>query len=158
MVNEYATLFTGGDGFGVGAGQAGLKPSWGVEIDPAIAAWAEQNNPNLTVIRSDVSDVDYTALPSPYWLHASPVCKRASIASRNDEEMADHEQGEAVCRAIQGLNPPVFSLENVWGYRDFEAFKMILKCLDEGGYNFRLAPQRRGLWCTAKPQASYFSG
>ena len=133
---DYVTLFTGGDGFGIGAQAAGLKPSWGIEIDGQIADWAELNTPGLSVIRADVSDVDYSALSTPHWLHASPQCKNASLAKQGWEQEFDLAMAQAVCSSIEALLPPVFSLENVWAYRKFEAFKMILRCLTDSGYNF----------------------
>ena len=133
---EIATLFTGGDGFGVGAQAAGLKPLWGVEIDPAIADWAELNSPGLSVIRASVTDVDYTALARPYWLHMSPVCKNASVAKQGGEAAEDLAMAAGCIKAIEALQPPVVSLENVYPYREFQAFKSILGCLHQGGYAF----------------------
>jgi len=133
---DYVTLFTGGDGFGIGAQAVGLKPSWGVEIDGQVADWAELNTPGLSVIRSDVSAIDYSSLATPHWLHASPPCLNASLAKQGDEQGFDIIMARAVCSSIKALLPPVFSLENVWAYREFEAFKTILRCLTGSGYNF----------------------
>jgi DNA-cytosine methyltransferase len=135
MMLTSASLFTGGGGFEVGAMMAGYKPVWGVEIRPDIAAVAERNIPGLKVIVADVAAVDYSALPRVDHLHASPSCKKASIAnSEGGEYPEDIAAAEAVARAIKALRPTHFTLENVWGYRNFEAFKLIVRCLREQGY------------------------
>lgn len=133
-MRTFATLFTGGDGFGVGARAAGLKSTWGVEIDPKIAGWAERNDPSLCVFRGDVSEVDYAGLRTPYLFHVSPQCKRASKANQQGEGEEDVAQAGGVVFALWALRPPVFTLENVWGYRNFQAFKNILRALSDLGY------------------------
>lgn len=130
-----ATLFTGGGGFDLGASLAGFTPTWGVEIRPDIAAVAEANICGLRVIVSDVAQVDYTSLEAPDHLHASPSCKNASNAnSEGEEEQEDLSAALAICRALQALRPPFFTLENVWAYRNFESFKLIVKTLRGLGY------------------------
>lgn len=73
-MTTYASLFTGGGLADWGARAAGLKPVWGVEYDPAIAAVAQQNDDTGTVYAADVRAVDYAALPRVDVLHASPPC------------------------------------------------------------------------------------
>lgn len=133
MTRTFATLFSGGELAGVGLQAAGLRHLWGVEYDPAIASVAALNG--FSPIVSDVRLVDYVHLESPYWLHMSPVCKNASVTKAGGGEAPeDIETAAACCRAIQSLSPEVVSLENVWGYRNFEAFKLILRTLTEQGY------------------------
>jgi site-specific DNA-cytosine methylase len=48
----------------------------------------------------------------------------------------DEDIGKATARAIRTLQSPNFSLENVWGYREFESFRIILRALEESGYAF----------------------
>ena len=130
-----ASLFTGGGLWDVGAKMAGFTPVWGVEIRPDIATWAERNIPGLRVIVSDVAAVDYSSLPRVDHLHASPSCKKASVAnSGGGESPEDIEAARAVCRAIEAVGPQSFTLENVWGYREFEAFKLIVGQLVTLGY------------------------
>ena len=131
-----ATLFTGGGGFEAGAVQAGFTPIWGVECDPDIAqVYARNFGPHVIV--STVEEVDYSTLQTPYHLHASPSCKKASIANKErGESIEDINAAEGTARAIRTLLPPNFSLENVWGYREFESFKVILRALKESGYAF----------------------
>lgn len=129
-----ATLFSGGEGVGVGARMAGLSHLWGVEYDDAIASVARLNGFNT--LTGDVRDRDLMrSLPRPDVLHASPVCKNASNAKADGEESPlDIETADATCAYIEHFKPDVFTLENVWGYRTFEAFAHILICLKRNGY------------------------
>lgn len=134
-MRTFATLFSGGELAGVGLQAAGLRHLWGVEYDPEIAVVAEQNGFSLHI--DDVRAVDYASLESPDWLHMSPVCKNASVAkSHATEESDDIETAGACVRAITALRPRVVSLENVWRYRTFEAFKLILRGLHDSGYHY----------------------
>ena len=136
MIKTTATLFTGGGGFDVGAIQAGYKPTWGVEIDPYIAKYAALNA-EVSMICEDVATVDYNSLERPYHLHASPVCKNASVAKQGGGEAPeDLEMAAGIVQAIKILQPSAFSLENVYPYRKFQSFKNILQALHNLGYAF----------------------
>jgi DNA (cytosine-5)-methyltransferase 1 len=133
----FATMFSGGGLFDLGAKAAGLKPCWAVERNPDIATVCRANHPTAHLLVSDVCDVDYESLPVPGWLHASPACTNASRAKRAGsgvrETWVDKQTARAVCRALERL-PRIFSLENVWGYRLFNAFQMITQHLRDLGY------------------------
>ena len=129
-----ATIFSGGEGVGVGARQAGLDHLWGVEMDDAIAQVARDNG--FHTLTGNVMDTALMmSLPRPDVLHASPVCKNASNAKANGEESPlDIATADATCAYIAHFRPDIFTLENVWGYRTFEAFAHILICLKQNGY------------------------
>ena len=130
---RFGTLFSGGEGVGVGLTAAGLTHLWGVEYDADIAAVAQRNGFNVHV--ADVRAVDYAALPRVDWLHASPVCTRASVANSGaTESEEDIEAAAAVVRALKAQQPAVFTLENVWQYRTFQAFRDI--CGELGGQGY----------------------
>ena len=132
-MKTFATLFSGGEGVGVGLQAAGLSHLWGVEYDSQIAAVAQGNGFDVTV--ADVRDVDYAAMPRADWLHASPSCKNASNANPNaGETQEDIDAAKAVCRALDAQQPEVFTLENVWGYRTFAAFRLICDQLGHMSY------------------------
>jgi DNA-cytosine methyltransferase len=131
-----ATLFSGGGGMEAGAVAAGFTPIWGVEADPEVASvYARNFGPHCIV--STVEGIDYSTLQTPFHLHASPSCKKASVANKErGESPEDISAAEATARAIRTLQSPNFSLENVWGYREFESFRIILRALEESGYAF----------------------
>jgi len=133
-----ATLFSGFEGFGVGARAAGYTHLWGVEFSPALAAVAERNGFHTLV--DDVRAVDYASLPRPDHLHALPVCKNASVAKTDGAESPeDLETAQAVCRAIEALRPDSCSLENVRGYSKFASFGAIVATLRRLGYGVAYA-------------------
>src|SRR3989304_19744 len=114
-----ATLFSGGEGAGVGARAAGLSHLWGFEFDDRIAQVARLNG--FHVITADVMSLDPHTLEVPDVLHASPVCKRASGANQsaelNDdgtkEAPEDIAAGEKIAQFIDVIHPRYFTLENV---------------------------------------------
>lgn len=133
---KFATLFTGFGGVDIGLMAAGLSPAWGVEYDADIAG-VHRRNLGDHVIVADVRGVDYAALPRADWLHASPVCTRASVANPGASEAPeDIETALAVVRAVEAQAPQVFTLENVWAYRNFAAFRLILDALGAAGYMY----------------------
>lgn len=128
-----ATLFSGGGGV-----EALLKHHinfvHAVEYDPAIAAVYRQNHGDHVQV-AKVEDVDYSLWGQLDYLHASPVCKNASQAKTGGEESdGDLSSAMAVVRCLEATQPRVFTLENVWGYRSFGAFKLICQALDRMGY------------------------
>jgi DNA (cytosine-5)-methyltransferase 1 len=130
---RFGTMFSGGEGVGVGLTAAGLHHVWGVEFDADIAAVAADNG--FAVHVADVRQVDYAALPAVDWLHASPVCTRASVANSGAvEAQEDIDTAAAVVRALKAQQPAVFTLENVWQYRTFKAFTTITDALGRMGY------------------------
>lgn len=177
MTRTHFTLFSGGDGAGIGLAAAGYTHLGGIEYDSAIAAVAASNGHPLTV--ADVRAVDPASYAhgAPDWLHASPPCKNASIANADGGEATeDIETAQAVCRFIRAWLPPTFSLENVWGYRTFAAFTAICQTLTECGYSYDYwhlnaanygVPQtrrrlilvaRRGLHRIQRPEATHRDG
>ena len=129
------TYFTGGNGVGIAFEACGIRDVFGVEYDDKIAQVARDNG--FPVLTADVRNVDPAQLPCVDWFHASPVCKNASTAKADGKESPeDLETAQAVERYIDHHKPRIFSLENVWGYREFQAFQDILKCLTRNGYAF----------------------
>lgn len=131
------SLFSGGGLADVGARQAGFEPVGAVEWDPAIAdAYAANVGPHVTV--SPVEQVDYRPFAGVGAVWASPCCTNASVANQQGgESEQDRSAGEAVCRCLREARPRVFVLENVWGYRKFDAFAGILNTLQTLGYGWR---------------------
>lgn len=134
------TLLSGGELVGVGARQAGVDHLWGFEIDDKIAQVARDNDFDVTT--ADVMALDPITLPVPDILHASPVCKRASGANQSaglnedgtKEAAEDIAMGEKIAQFIDVMTPRIFTLENVFAYRNFKAFKIICAALNQNGY------------------------
>jgi len=134
-VKTILTLFSGGELAGVGARAAGYEHIGGVEIDPAIASVAKMNGFDLTV--ADILDVCPADFGRPTLLHASPVCKNASIANPHAKEsQTDIATAEKVAEFIRFFSPKFVTIENVMGYRKFEGFKKIISALADGGYMY----------------------
>jgi len=128
-----ATLCSGGEGVGVGARAAGLKHIWGIEIRDDVAQVARDNGFN--VITADMRDVDPHTLEVPDRLHLSLPCLDASGANgKRIESAAGKELGRVGARYIEVLRPRVVTLENVYYYRTYEAFKTITATLTKLGY------------------------
>ena len=135
-----ATYFSGG-----GLVEEGLKgvidPKIAVEYDRKLAGVYEDNHGSHIVV-ADVRDTDPLELaksvngPVEYF-HASPVCKRYSSANTNaGETELDIETAQATADAISAMEPKVVTIENVAGYKDSEALKIITDRLTELGYNW----------------------
>jgi len=132
----FGTMFAGGGGVDIGLMAAGLTPAWAVEYDAQIADVYRRNLGDHMIV-ADVRTVDYAGLPRVDWLHASPSCVRASVANAGaTEAVEDVEAAAAVVRAILAQKPQVFTLENVWAYRNFAAFRLILDALGDAGYMY----------------------
>lgn len=130
-----STMFSGGEGVGVGARMAVLTHLWGIEYDDKIAQVARDNGFNT--ITADVLEVDPHTLERPDVLHASPVCTRASVANANAEEAElDKATARKTAQFIDVLRPDVFTLENVYPYRNFESFGIITDALTAAGYSW----------------------
>lgn len=127
------TLMSGGEGAGLGAEAAGLRHICGVESNEAIADVARANG--FGIITADIQDVDPAALQVPDVLHVSPECKNASNANHKGEEARlDVEIAECIVRYLEVMRPRVFTLENVYLYRRFQSFRLILSALNRLGY------------------------
>ena len=119
-----------------------------------------ERNIGAHVVRAAVQDVGPATLPPVDWFHASPVCKNASVAKRDaGEQDVDMITAQATADYIAEHRPRFVTIENVWGYRKFEAWNLIAKTLTAQGYAFRVdhinmadygVPQtRKRMWVTA---------
>lgn len=127
-MSTFATLFSGGELAGIGLQSSGYTHLWGIEQDKRIASVANDNG--FTVLVDDVLTTSPTTLPTPYWLHASPPCVRATtLIGKAKESTLDIEIANAVCKYITELNPTIVTIENVPRYKTFESYKQILATL-----------------------------
>lgn len=134
------TYFSGG-----GLVEEGLKgiidPVVAVEYDRKISG-VYRNNFGQHIVTADVRDVDPKELVKHIdgeveYFHASPVCKNYSQANSNGGEVElDKETAKSTADFIDAVKPQVVTIENVKGYKDSEAMKIITKALDKNGYKW----------------------
>jgi site-specific DNA-cytosine methylase len=134
------TYFSGG-----GLVEEGLKgiidPVVAVEYDRKISG-VYRNNFGQHIVTADVRDVDPKELVKHIdgeveYFHASPVCKNYSQAKSNSGEVElDKETAKSTADFIDAVKPRVVTIENVKGYKDSEAMKIITKTLDKNGYTW----------------------
>ena len=134
------TYFSGG-----GLVEEGLKgiidPVVAVEYDEKISG-VYRNNFGQHLVTADVRDVDPKELVKSIdgeveYFHASPVCKNYSKAKANHEEVElDKETAKSTADFVDQVRPKVVTIENVKGYRDSEAMKIITDALDRNGYKW----------------------
>ena len=129
-----ATLFSGGGGSDLGMKAAGLEVAWGIELDPAIAEVANANLGGHVQV-GDILEADPRKFERVDVLHASPPCPNFSVAKAGGKESdLDRALASKVCEFIQTLTPDVFTLENVWAYRDSQSWAQIQETLFSLGY------------------------
>ena len=127
------TLFSGGGGFCLGMVAAGVDHAWGVEYDDKIAQVARNNG--LNTITADILQCDPSTFEPVDFLHASPPCPNFSNAKANAEETEnDRALAAKVCQFITKLLPNIFTLENVYQYRNSQSWETIARTLLTHGY------------------------
>ena len=134
------TYFSGG-----GLVEEGLKgiidPVVAVEYDRKISG-VYRNNFGQHIVTADVRDVDPKELVKHIdgeveYFHASPVCKNYSQAKSNGGEVElDKETAKSTADFINAVKPRVVTIENVKGYKDSEAMKIITQALEKNGYTW----------------------
>lgn len=134
------TYFSGG-----GLVEEGLKgiidPVVAVEYDRKISG-VYRNNFGQHIVTANVRDVDPKELVKHIdgeveYFHASPVCKNYSQAKSNGGEVElDKETAKSTADFIDAVKPRVVTIENVKGYKDSEAMKIITQALDKNGYKW----------------------
>jgi site-specific DNA-cytosine methylase len=141
-----ATICTGGGIYEQGAIAAGLTPIWGVEINPKVADLYQLNYPDSEIVVSDVCAIDWSNLPKPDFLHASPSCRHFSAANTKTEAAKDIEVAKAVAKAIAHFLPEIFTLENVPAYQHSASWSVILDLLEKIGYSISYQVHQLKLW------------
>lgn len=146
LKNLDSTLIKAGTYFsGGGLVEEGLKgiidPVVAVEYDEKISG-VYRNNFGQHIVTADVRDVDPKELVKQIdgeveYFHASPVCKNYSQAKSNHAEVElDKETAASTAEFINAIKPKVVTIENVKGYKDSDAMKIITDALDANGYTW----------------------
>jgi DNA (cytosine-5)-methyltransferase 1 len=133
-MKTFASLFSGFGGVDLGAMAAGLQPLWGVEYDAKIAEVANHNLGQHIQV-ADLLDCDPLRFERPDVLHASPPCPNFSVAKAGGEETPhDIALAAKVAEFVTVLTPEIFTLENVYAYRNSKSWRLIENALYEAGY------------------------
>lgn len=133
-MTTFASLFSGFGGADIGAMQAGLTPVSGVEYVPEIAEVANANLGGHVRV-ADVLDLSPATFDRVDVLHASPPCPNFSVAKSGRKETThDLAMAGKVAEFVTVLRPNVFTLENVWGYRNSRSWAIIRDALYGAGY------------------------
>lgn len=133
-MKTFASLFGGFGGTDIGAKAAGLEPTWSIELDAAVADVACANLGHRVYVRNilECDPMDFDAVDI---FHASPPCTNASVANANGGETElDIALACKTAAFVTTLKPSVFTLENVWAYRNFTSWQIIEQALYGAGY------------------------
>ncbi|MCP5018944.1 MAG: DNA cytosine methyltransferase, partial [Ketobacter sp.] len=136
MIKTYGDWFSGFGGTAIGANAAGLKLIFGAEHRADVAAVYAQNLGDHVQV-CDLLTVDIETFPYVDVFHASPPCPNFSNAKKDGEETAnDLQLASKVAEYIVLRRPLVFTLENVYQYRNSKSWGIIAQALHTHGYQF----------------------
>lgn len=135
-----------------------------VEGDETMAAQYAFNFPEVRLFVQSVQSVNPEQLEPTAHIHLSPPCTEASIANpKAVETESSISAASASLKLIESIyqrgGGQWLTLENVWGYRNFESFKLLLSRLRTLGYvvgyqklnaaDFGTPQNRKRLWLRA---------
>lgn len=135
-----------------------------VEWDEKIARQYHHNFPEARLLIQSVQSVDPEELEPTDHIHLSPPCTEASIANPTAvESEASISAAIASIDIIRSIHRRGggrwITLENVWGYRNFQGFEIVINGLRQLGYalgyqklnaaNFGVPQNRERLWLRA---------
>lgn len=125
------SYFTGGGGADIGMMAAGVKMVDGAEWDREIAEWAESQLGSRIRV-ADVRALNLKSLEPTTCFHASPPCPSFSIANKNmGETENDITLGRNLAEYIEFQQPKILTLENVWGWRKSESWRIVANALNK---------------------------
>lgn len=151
-----------------GLKQMGGVPVWAIEMDEAIAHCYAKNHDSQLYTRR-VEDISPDELADIDLLTVTLSCKNASPVkgANRGETAADIGAAIASASILRAKLPKFFLLENVWAYRNFDAFKEIQKALSGCGYYFQsyrfnlrdwgIAQSRERLYCLGVRHGAFYS-
>ncbi|EMC94405.1 hypothetical protein BAUCODRAFT_25605 [Baudoinia panamericana UAMH 10762] len=140
----FGDLCAGAGGATCGAVQAGLKPSFALDLDPSACATYKWNNPNVAVEQRDITD--FAAGRSAKWyhfvdvLHISFPCQPWSRAHTCQGK--DDAKREALIWSVQAIlqkyRPRIITLEEVDGLtepRNIDVFRSLIHEFTQASYS-----------------------
>ncbi len=127
---KFISFFTGGGGADIGAQMAGLDLTVGYEYVPEIAAHAEEQLKHK-VYCQNILDLDPANIPPADFAHFSPPCPAFSVANNNKGETEnDILLALKMAEIITVKKYKYLTIENVWGYRKSESWRIISSALN----------------------------
>lgn len=135
---KIGTMCSGIGGVDVGAEMAGIQSAWRIEIDPRRAAIADRNLWGKTIV-ADITKIFryFKRLSKVDIFHLSPPCPSFSNAKAKKDRGETEKDLAIACaaaRAIKDIDAPIVTLENVYGYRKSQSWRIIESMLVECGY------------------------
>lgn len=161
------TMFSGAGLMDIAINAAGFRTVQAIECDKRIAVEFANNFPDVKLFNQRVEAIAPESLEPTHHVHGSPSCQRSSVASNGTESTEkDIKPALAFLKIIQSMHersggtmPRYVTLENVWQYRNFESFQLIVEGLQALGYcvgyqlcdaaDFGTPQHRKRLWLRA---------
>lgn len=127
---KFVSFFTGGGGADIGAQMAGLTPVAGYEYIPEIMAHAASQFKHH-VYCQNILDLDPANIPPADFAHFSPPCPAFSVANnKKGETENDILLALKMAEIITIKKYRYLTIENVWGYRKSESWRIISSALN----------------------------
>lgn len=114
-------IFSGAGGLSLGAEMAGIKISYGIEINPSAAKSFTRNHKGAQVLQGDIKDINPASLKKGndpvFIIMGGPPCQGFSMSNTRTRNMENEKNFLFLefVRFVKELKPTWFVLENVWG-------------------------------------------
>lgn len=114
-------IFSGAGGLSLGAEMAGIKISYGIEINPSAAKSFTRNHKGAQVLQGDIKDINPASLKKGndpvFIIMGGPPCQGFSMSNTRTRNMENEKNFLFLefVRFVKELKPIWFVLENVWG-------------------------------------------
>lgn len=130
-MSTYIDLFAGCGGFSLGLDKAGFKCKWAIELDED-AVETYKNNLNHNIICDDINNVCINTVPKTDVIVGGFPCQPFSLSGL--QQGFGGKSGDLFfqcCRFIKNIQPKVFVLENVAGFKRLKNGYYLEKALEE---------------------------
>ena len=109
-------LFCGAGGLSRGLHNAGLRPLFAVDSDPAAGVTYSRNFPDVPFFDGDITKVDFTGWKGKVDVVAGgPPCQPFSVAGNQKSFQDTRDMLPQFVRAVSEIRPKAFLMENVAG-------------------------------------------
>lgn len=124
-------IFSGAGGLSLGAEMAGIKISYGIEINPSAAKTFTRNHKDARVLQGDITEVDPLSLKQGsdpiFIIMGGPPCQGFSLSNTRTRNMGNEKNFLFLefVRFVKELKPTWFVLENVFGLTNINEGKTV---------------------------------